>query len=196
MTDSDTFREAIRRIRAGDGQAAAELVRKYEPIIRREVRMKLEDARLRRAFDSMDVVQSVLASFFIRTAAGEYDLDSPQKLTRLLVQMARNKLASAARKHYRLRRDTRRIEPNADVLLDATTNDATPGDQLAHEELLIDLRRKLTAEERTIAALRADGHSWGEVAAAMGGKPQARRMQFARGIKRAARELGLAEMYE
>ena len=48
----------------------------------------------------MDVDQSVLASFFLRTAAGRYDLDGPDQLIRLLVRMTRNKLASAARKQY------------------------------------------------------------------------------------------------
>src|SRR5262245_38600265 len=110
MCNEPDFGDAIHRIRSGDEAAAAELVRKYEPLIRREVRLHLEDQRLRRVFDSMDVVQSVLASFFIRTAAGEYDLDNPDQLTGLLVQMARNKLASAARKQYRQRRDARRTE--------------------------------------------------------------------------------------
>ena len=92
MGDDGNFDAAIRRIRAGDETAAAELVRRYEQLIRREVRLHLEDDRLRRLFDSMDVVQSVLASFFIRTAAGEYDLDRPEQLAALLVQMTRKKL--------------------------------------------------------------------------------------------------------
>ena len=86
MSHEEDFVEAIRRIRAGDEQAATELVRRYEPLIRREVRLHLEDQRLLRLFDSMDVVQSVLASFFIRTAAGEYDLESPEQLAGLLVR--------------------------------------------------------------------------------------------------------------
>src|SRR5262245_24281896 len=116
MSHEEDFVEAICRIRAGDEQAAAELVRKYEPLIRREVRLHLEDERLRRLFDSMDVVQSVLASFFLRTGAGEYDLDSPEQLAGLLVKMTRNKLASAARKQYRLRRDTRKTEVHDDAM--------------------------------------------------------------------------------
>ncbi len=39
----------------------------------REVRLHLEDSRLSRSLDSVDVSQSVLASFFVRAAAGEYD---------------------------------------------------------------------------------------------------------------------------
>ena len=34
MSDSFTFAEFVRRIRAGDDRAAAELVRRYEPAIR------------------------------------------------------------------------------------------------------------------------------------------------------------------
>ena len=97
MQDQNTFDNFIRRIRAGDEQAAEELVRKYEPLIRREVRMHLEDRRLGQLFDSMDICQSVLASFFVRTAAGQYDLTKSDQLLKLLVTMVRNKLASAAR---------------------------------------------------------------------------------------------------
>src|SRR5262245_28986230 len=97
MSALNAFTESMRRIRAGDEQAAAELVRQYEPLIRRAVRLRLEDQRLRRVFDSMDICQSVLASFFVRSAAGQYDLEQPEQLLNLLVRMARNKLASAAR---------------------------------------------------------------------------------------------------
>ena len=108
MSDQSTFGDFVRRIRAGDQTAAAELVHRYEPLIRREVRLRLEDQRLGRLFDSMDVCQSVLASFFLRTAAGEYDLDEPGQLVGLLVKMARNKLASAARRQSQQKRDHRR----------------------------------------------------------------------------------------
>src|SRR5262245_48065351 len=110
MTDVASFADFIQRIRAGDDQAAEELVRRYEPLIRREVRLRIEDERLNRAFDSMDVCQSVLASFFVRAATGEYDLDEPQHLVRLLVTMARNKLASKARLEHRQKRDNRRVK--------------------------------------------------------------------------------------
>src|SRR5437763_1096258 len=106
------FADFVTRIRAGDDAAAAELVRQYEPFIRREVRMNLRDRRLNRVFDSMDVCQSVLASFFVHTAAGAYDLDDANQLLALLVTMARNKLASAARREYRQQRDARRVVPD------------------------------------------------------------------------------------
>src|SRR6059058_2495721 len=93
MSDDNAFADLIRRIRAGDELAAAELVKRYEPAIRLEVRLRLGDARLRRVFDSMDVCQSVLASFFVRAASGQYELEDPGQLIALLFQMARHKLA-------------------------------------------------------------------------------------------------------
>ncbi len=94
----ESFCDLIQQVRAGDQDAAAELVRLYESAIRRAVRFRLYDARLRSHFDSMDICQSVLASFFVRAAAGQYDIDTPEQLVKLLTSMARNKLASQARR--------------------------------------------------------------------------------------------------
>ncbi|HET6575527.1 MAG TPA: sigma-70 family RNA polymerase sigma factor [Fimbriiglobus sp.] len=186
----DPFAELMTRVRAGDADAAAELVRRYEPLIRREVRLRLEDRRLGRAFDSADVCQSVLASFFVRAAAGQYDLAAPEQLGRLLMQMARNKLASAARAQSRQKRDHRRAA--GDEALDLTAADEpSPSRVVAGRELLERFRALLTAEERQIADLRAEGLEWAEVAERLGGTAQARRMQLARAADRAAAELGL-----
>ena len=59
-------------------------------------------------FDSMDICQSVLASFFVRAAVGQFDLNEPGQVVQLLVAMAQNKLAQEARFHRRQHRDIRR----------------------------------------------------------------------------------------
>lgn len=193
MLDGNDFQALIGRIRAGDDTAAAELVRRYEPLIRREVRLRLEDRRLGRLFESMDVCQSVLGSFFVRAALGEYDLEQPQQLVGLLVKMARNKLASAARKATRQRRDHRR-EAGGGEALDAVAGcDPSPSQQVAARELLDRFRQRLSREELELADLRAGGMAWDEIANRLGGKAQARRMQLARAVERAAGELGLDE---
>src|SRR6516225_3096861 len=97
VSDRSEFAEFLRRVRAGDEQAAEELVRRYEPAIRREVRLRLTDPRLYRLFDSMDVCQSVLAAFFLKAAAGQYQLERPEDLMRLLVGMTRKQLLHKAR---------------------------------------------------------------------------------------------------
>jgi RNA polymerase sigma-70 factor (ECF subfamily) len=194
MPADSTFSVYLARIRAGDEQAAAELVRQFEPLIRREVRMNLEDHRLSRVFDSMDVCQSVLASFFLRTAAGEYDLDRPEQLVGLLVTMARNKLASAVRREHRECRDNRRVADGAGERLDAMPAAAAdPGEVLAGRELLDHFRSALSDEERRIVELRGDGLAWADVAARLGGTAQARRMQLARAVERVVQELGIED---
>jgi len=194
MSQAPSFADFVRRIRAGDEQAAVELVRHYEPLIRREVRLHIEDERLNRAFDSLDVCQSVLASFFVRAATGEYDLEQPEQLVRLLVTMARNKLASKVRQEHRQRRDSRRVAATDPAILDeAADGQPSPSDILSRRELLERMRASLTEEERKIADLRGQGLAWGEVAELLGGNGQARRMQLTRGIERVGRELGLED---
>jgi RNA polymerase sigma-70 factor (ECF subfamily) len=193
MSDRSSFADFLQRIRAGDQQAAAELVRRYEPLIRREVRLHLEDQRLGRLFDSMDVCQSVLASFFLRTAAGEYDLDKPEQLVGLLVRMARNKLASAARAQSRQKRDHRRAAGDGDELDRLAAAGDSPSELVAGRELLQRFHALLDDEERQLVELRGQGLAWADVAQRLGGTAQARRMQLARTLDRIGQELGLEE---
>jgi ECF sigma factor len=193
MADSDTFAQFIRRIRGGDGQAAAELLQEYEPAIRLEVRLRLRDSRLRRLFDSMDICQSVLGSFFVRAAAGQYDLDQPEQLLKLLVAMVRNKVAYHARRHKTKSRDYRRNQGIDPEQWQVAAADPSPSQVVAGRELLQEFRQRLTEDERRLADLRSQGQGWADIAAELGGTAQARRMQLARAVERVVAELGLDE---
>jgi RNA polymerase sigma-70 factor (ECF subfamily) len=194
--DGDGYADFIRRIRAGDERAAEELVRRYEPEIRLEIRgwLRLRNPRLRRVFDSMDVCQSVLASFFVRAAVGEFDLDEPRRLVPLLVGMARNKLAQQVRFHQRRRRDVRRVDPAGPAEDAPAAAEESPSQIVSMRELLELCRSRLSDEERTVAELRSQGHDWAAVAAALGGTAEARRKQLARAIARVGQQLGLDAM--
>ncbi len=192
MFDADLFQSLIARVRSGDQQAAADLVRNYEPLIRREVRLRLEDQRLNRIFDSLDVCQSVLASFFLRAAVGEYDLQDPQQLIRLLVTMTKNKVASAARRENRQKRDQRRTAAaETPEMAGLVGTEATPSVIAAGNELLRNAKELLSIEEERIAELRGAERSWEEIARELGGTAQARRVQFSRALTRISRQLGL-----
>jgi len=194
MAEPGSITDCIRRIREGDDQAAAELVRQYEPLIRREIRFQLEDRRLRRVFDSMDICQSVLGSFFVRLAVGQYELERPEQVLRLLVSMARNKLASAARRLYRQRRNIGRITGEPSALASVASAEPSPSRIVACRELLAQVRQRLDQRELELVDLRAAGLGWAEIADRVGGSPQARRMQLARAIDRLARELRFDEV--
>jgi RNA polymerase sigma factor (sigma-70 family) len=193
MSSRNTFDSFIRRIRAGDDQAARELVLSFEPLIRRQIRLQLEAKQLGRLFDSVDICQSVLKSFFFRAAAGEYDLETPEQLQRLLVTMTRNELASAARHQGRQRRDSRRVVQGEAQLEGVADRTPSPSEELSGQELLEHFRRRLNDSERQVAELRSQGLAWADVAARLGGTAQARRVELARAVERVARELGLED---
>lgn len=193
MLDQAAFEAMIGRVRAGDEAAAAELVRAYEPLIRREVRLRIRDQRLYRLFESRDVCQSVLGSFFVRTALGEYDLATPGQLVRLLMAMTRNKVATAAQRQRRQRRDYRRTTGEDELLQQVADPSPSPSELVSGAELLARFRAGFSAEERAIADLRKQGLGWGEITTELGGTPQARRMQFARAVERVSRQVDLAE---
>src|SRR5262245_11616679 len=192
MSEDDSFRDLIGRVRAGDEGAAAELVRRYEPTIRRIVRVRLRDPRLGRLLDSLDVCQSVLGSFFVRAALGQYELDRPEQLLGLLARMARNKLVNQANQLGARRRDYRRAEGLG--ALEAQAAAPSPSQLVAGQELLQEARRRLSPQERVLLDLRQQGREWAEIAQELGGSPDALRMQLGRAVDRVARELGLAEV--
>ena len=193
MTDERAFVDLIRRVRADDQQAAAELVRQYEPEIRCEVRLRLRQARLRRLLDSMDICQSVLASFFVRAASGQYDLQRPEQLVALLVTIARNKAIRAVRRQRAQRRDDRRHVVLSGSSPDLASAEPSASRIVSGRELLAEVRSRLSEEERRLADLRAEGRQWAAIASEVGGTPQARRKQLARAIDRVSIEIGLED---
>jgi RNA polymerase sigma-70 factor (ECF subfamily) len=191
MAEDSTFDELIGRVRAGDQDAAADLVKLYEPEIRRAVRYRLADARLGPLLDSMDICQSVLKSFFVRAAAGQYDLKTPQQVLALLATMARNKLYSQARKHQTQRRDRRRAAPGGLDEKRLVDPAASPSGEVAARDLLHEVRRRLAPEERRLMDLRNQGHDWAAIAAQLGGGVDALRVKLSRALDRVAGQLGL-----
>jgi RNA polymerase sigma factor (sigma-70 family) len=192
MVHEPSFQDLIQRVRARDEQAAAELVRLYEPTIRMAIRVRLSDPALRRLLDSVDICQSVLANFFVRAASGQFELDTADQLVKMLVTMARNKLTNYALKHRAGRRDYRRIgkEVSESELVDPGPS---PSKVVVNQELLQECRRRLSEEERHLADLRALGRSWDEIATEVGAKPDTLRSRLTRALDRVERELRLEE---
>jgi RNA polymerase sigma factor (sigma-70 family) len=195
VLDEQAFRELLGRVRSGDAAAAAELVELCESSIRRVVRLRLrKGSPLRRELDSADICQSVLGSFFLRTALGQYDFEKPEDLLKLLAVMARNKLADEARRPQ----VTRREAPSGDTASNAsgawvdTQPDASR--RVAARELLDEVQRRLTVEERYLVEQRVAGRRWAELADELGGTPEALRKKHARAIDRVAQELHLDEV--
>jgi RNA polymerase sigma-70 factor (ECF subfamily) len=193
MPEAPTFEELIRRVRAWDQEAAAELVRRYEPAIRRAVRFRLAGARLGNLLDSMDICQSVLRSFFVRAASSQFELETPEQVLKLLTAMARNKLTSQARKQHASRRDNRRVSAIGDEGSRLVAPGDSPSTPIVVRDLQQEVRRRLAPEEWRLLDLRNQGHDWAEIAAQVGGAAESLRKKLARAIDRVVEELGLED---
>jgi RNA polymerase sigma-70 factor (ECF subfamily) len=193
MPGSAELQDLIALVRAGDQDAAAELVRVYEPFVRRAIRIQLRDPRLKSALDASDICQSVMASFFTRLSLGQYELDQPSHLAALLTRMARAKVAKRARRAEVTRRDHRGHGALISAMRTVPCGGPDPGKLVAGRDLLAQFLTRLTPDERALSERRADGRTWSEIAMELGGTPESVRKRLARALDRVARALGLDE---
>lgn len=193
MADDSPFHDLICRVRTGDQQAAEELVLRYEPAIRRTIRARLRDARLRRLLDSTDVCQSVLGSFFVRAALGRYELARPEDLLQLLTSMAHHKLTNEVHRQRAARRDHRRLAAGPVEEHRVVAPGLTPSEHVAAQDLLQEARRRLSPEALRILTLREQGCTWDSVATQLGAGPEVLRKRLEREIDHVCQSLGLDE---
>jgi len=186
------FRTLLRRVRSGDPQAAADLVRQFEPAVRRAVRLRLTDprcSRLHRVLDSVDICQSVLGNFFVRAALGQFDLETPDDLIALLVTMAYHKIVDKVRQP-----SNRVAELDGPLSRDTIVDRGEAPDEIAAgRELLQEFLRRLSEDERRLADLRSSGLDWKAIAGRVGGTSEGVRKQLDRAIRRVMCELHLEE---
>src|SRR5262249_18460606 len=151
------FRDWLKRVQEGDPEAATEFVRRYEPAIRRAVQVRLVYFRLGRHLDAMDISQSVLSRFFTRAAEGRFVIDSPDRLRALLTTMARNKVHDEARKQQAARRDHARVVTHLphDTMDSLIAEGPTPSRVVAGKELVEEIRRRFSPEERELFEARS-----------------------------------------
>jgi RNA polymerase sigma factor (sigma-70 family) len=97
-TDAE-FHALMERVLAGSEEAAAELLRDYEPYLLHAIRKRLSK-RIRPSFDSLDFAQDVWASVF----AGDWSrrvFRSPAEFVAFLAKLAHNKVADAGRRRLK-----------------------------------------------------------------------------------------------
>jgi DNA-directed RNA polymerase specialized sigma24 family protein len=197
VLQTETFADLIRRVRAGDERAATELVRGCEPHIHRAVRQPLRYFGLDRVLESSDISQAVLASFFSRRLVFRVQLKHPDQLLRLLVRMARHKLMDEVRKNQATCRDRRRLAPaQGGTPLEEVValDDCSPSKIAAGNELIREVYRRLPAEARALAELRATGLDWASIAGLRGGTAESLRKRLARAVERVAHQLGCGSL--
>lgn len=193
MPDDMSFRDLLRRVRAGDPEATRELALRYEPLIRRAAKRPLHDLHLRNLLDSMDICQAVLAEFFARIAADQLELTEPDELLRLFVTMTRNEVRDESRRHKAGRRDHRRHQADlSEHCLSGLADDGpTPSHIVSARELIAEVFRRLSPEERDLLEQRALGQKWNTLAQQRGASADALRKKLSRALCRVVSEMGL-----
>lgn len=196
VAERDEFHYLMERVRQGDQPAATELVRRYKPEIHKAIRLLLTNYRLHRVLDPSDISQAVLATFFSRAAAGDFEVRDEEQLLKLLSTMARNKVRDEARKHHAQRRDGRRVQEkmSEESLEVIEAKGPSPSKIVGGHELVQQFYRLLSPTERRLAEQRIQGKSWADIATEEGSSAEAVRKKLARACTRVARQLGLNDL--
>src|SRR5437763_9470078 len=131
MAEVDPVAEWIRRWREGDAEAAEQLLARYGERLTRLAEQHLSH-KLAGRLDGEDIVQSVFRTFFRRSAAGEFRIDTSAQIWRLLVQMTVLKARAKGRHHTAGVRDVTAEQPGgAAWLSEALARDPGPDEAAA-----------------------------------------------------------------
>ena len=191
--DQKQFDDLITRIHAGDQTAAAELVRIYEPEIRRDVRLRLANSQLRRTLDSTDICQSIFGNFFVRATLGQYEFERPEALLGLLARMAKNKVIDRQRREsvQQPNGSTKLVYGDIANEMHPKSPHQSPSAEVAAKDLQAKIETSLSDDEMKIATMRRDGYSWNEIATEFGEAADTLRKRLTRAGDRIIAELDL-----
>ena len=195
MTHTDPeLPELVRRLREQEPGAIAELVRRYEPEIRRIARVRLARFGLRHLVDSEDIAQSVLGRFFARVRAGGVEVESADKLLHLLAVIAANRVTSHARRERRQVRPTGQNGTESVDGFDAVPDAAPTVERaVAARDHLDWVLRCLTPDDRELLIQRTSGRGWAELAAERGVGADALRKRLTRALDEVGIQLGMGD---
>ena len=141
--------------------------------------------------DSDDLCQSVLGSFLVRAAAGEYHLVGAADLERLLMTMVRNKVAAVARREGAGPVGRASPRPDARGAEDPSGDSVTDRARIvAARDTLAAVRRRLSRDDLALLDRRQAGESWEGIAVALGGSPVALRKRLSRALRVVSDDLG------
>jgi DNA-directed RNA polymerase specialized sigma24 family protein len=176
------LQEFLGRLKSGDRRAVEELLRELDPFLRRAIRLRLLDHRLRRVLDTTDIYQSLLKDFLVRTESEQPVETRAGGLCAYLAAAVRHKIQTRLRKERR----------NAGSLPEGWET-PVPGPSTACEleakEFRQVVRDRLEAKHRSLFDLKSEGYTWTEIAAQCGARSDALRMRLRRAVATVLAEL-------
>ena len=181
------YHEFLAVLRSGDRQAVEELLRQLDPFLRRIIRLRLIDGRLRHVTDTTDILQSLLKNFLSQRQKDHLPAPGADGLYAYLAAAVHHKIQTRARKERR----------HAGSLPDdwePASPEPSPPQQVEGRDFSQAIRARLPEPARRLFDLKAQGLTWTEIAAQVGGQPDALRMRLRRAIATVLGALGHEEL--
>jgi DNA-directed RNA polymerase specialized sigma24 family protein len=97
---SRELQEFFAALRRGDPQTVESLLNRLEPSLRRIIRVRLRDARVRRVADTSDIFQSLLKDFLIQPESQQSPSESSAGLSAYLGAAACHKIRAKLREEH------------------------------------------------------------------------------------------------
>ena len=184
-----TFDDLLQRVRSGDRAAAGEFWLRFEPEIRRTLRVRLWQSGLLGREETEDRLQSVALLFFDRLDRGKLDqrldeLDSPEAVLNLLKKMAQGKYVDWIRRRSAQQRGEQKKRGLSAAGFEPVDDETRASLALQHRELVKQGLALLDETEQRIAELLRTGHTWQQIADDLGTTRDAVRKQFYRAVDR------------
>ncbi len=168
MPTVNSFDGLMDRLRGGDHDAADAVVQRFTQRLVALARAHL-DTRLKRKVDPEDVLQSVFRTFFVRQAAGQFQLEDWNGLWSLLLRITLRKCGRTAAASRAARRDLRRelsaVQTPEDSCCpnEAFAREPAPEEIAALTETIENLMRGLDDKQQQMLVLRLQGYSVTEI---------------------------------
>jgi RNA polymerase sigma-70 factor (ECF subfamily) len=164
MTASDSFRDLMAKLTAGDDTAATVIFHRYAQRL-----IALAGSRLgepaRHKEDPEDVVQSVFRSFFLRQREGQFYLADWDTLWSMLTLITVRKCVNRIENFRAESRDvTRETAPAVQQpAAEALTDEPLPEEAAALTDTVEQLMRALVVEDREVLTLQLQGYTIPEI---------------------------------
>jgi RNA polymerase sigma factor (sigma-70 family) len=156
----------LKKMRAGDFQAAEQVFVTYEPQLRLIVRRQLS-RRLRAKFDSLDIVQSVWTRVLHDFRAHGCRIAGTEHLRNFLVQVTRNCLTDRLR-HFRIALELEQSVGNVETAHAAASVQPRPSEIAQGNELWRTILASCPPQHHELLRLKRQGLSLEAIAAQTG----------------------------
>jgi len=169
MLDPNSLVDLVQQHRRGDPEAARQLFAHYAQRLSRLADRYLSQ-KLAGRIEGEDVVQSAFRTFFRRTTAGEFQIDSSAQLWQLLARITVRKARAQGRYHTAAVRDIAAEKPGAvnDPGLELAAHKPGPEDAVILMDHIEALLKGLPTRYCEILELRLQGYSAPDIASRLG----------------------------